>query len=74
MIKIIEQGQAAQRLVLTNKFITSLKAVLFEFHDRRKCLALPDVIALNGINVNRLRDLRVNYETIQPVLCNVCQR
>ena len=52
---------AAQRVILTNKFITSLKAVLFEFHDRRKCLALPDVAALNGIDVNRLRDLRVNY-------------
>ena len=50
-----------QRVVITPKFIQNMKAVLFELHDRRKCIAIPDAAALNGIDAARLRDLRVNY-------------
>ena len=39
-----------QRVTLTSRFITSMKSVLFELHDRRKCLALPDAAGLNGID------------------------
>ena len=54
---------AANKLLIPNSAIVSLKALMFELKDRETCNALPDRATLQAMNGNSMRVLRTQHNT-----------
>ena len=52
----------ANAVIISDRAVQNLKAVLFELHDRRQCDAMPTAGDLNGIDQDVLRSLRTSRQ------------